>query len=546
MNIIALDTETTGMSATDDIVEFAWAELDSDLNIVRRDASLIKPPCAISPGAAGVHGITMDKLVDAPTMHQYFDKADHPFDSEQILMVAHNCLTGDHEVRTRDGWRRFDSIAGSNIEIAQWSTNGEIKFVDAKMLRSEYSGDMLEWDTSYHKGVYTPNHRIFYKTSRKLNGDWCVVDAKSFSEKACNSLHIPVSGVFVSENQIDITPDEARFIEMCRADGNIMVAKCGTLSVRLKFKKVSKIDRCTQILSKLNFEYSIRFDKLNAVTFRLKKSERVEHLLNLLMSSGTKSYGLWLIDLPVSAREALLDELQHWDGHAKPGNMRQTKLSTISLDTVDAIMDAATFTNKCAKSRTNIPNTRGFSRADGVIHEVSVRDRNTVKTLSKPKTAHFSGVVYCATVPSGAFLVRRNGATWVTGNSPFDARFIGKYVEITASLCTLKLARKIYTDSPDHKLATLKYYLDLEADGAFHSAAGDVTVLVSLIRRMSQDTNLDLFGLYDLANEPTLITKMPFGKHKGVALKELPPSYVKWLFELPNLQDDLRYSLERI
>ena len=220
MKVLALDVETTGLLATDDIVEFAWAELDPDLNILRSDSSLIKPNCPISPSAAGVHGITMDKLVDAPTMFQYFEKADHPFDADQILMVAFN--------------------------------------------------------------------------------------------------------------------------------------------------------------------------------------------------------------------------------------------------------------------------------------------------------------------------------------APFDKRFVERYVEITASLCALKLARKIYTDSPDHKLTTLKYYLDLESDGAFHSAAGDVSVLVSLIRRMSQDTNLDLFGLYDLANQPTLITKMAFGKYKGKALNELPASYVKWLLELPDLSEDMHYSLSRL
>ena len=130
---------------------------------------------------------------------------------------------------------------------------------------------------------------------------------------------------------------------------------------------------------------------------------------------------------------------------------------------------------------------------------------------------------------------------------PFDKRFIRKHLDhVENGICTLKLARKIYTDSPDFKMQTLRFYLNLDVEGAAHSAAGDVAVLVSLIRRMSQDTNLDLFGLYELANQPTLITKMGFGKYKGKALKELPDSYIKWLLELPDLSEDMRYSLERM
>lgn len=37
-----------------------------------------------------------------------------------------------------------------------------------------------------------------------------------------------------------------------------------------------------------------------------------------------------------------------------------------------------------------------------------------------------------------------------------------------------------------------------------------------------------------------------FGKHKGTALIDLDPAYVRWLLKLENLNSDLRKSLEAL
>ena len=39
---------------------------------------------------------------------------------------------------------------------------------------------------------------------------------------------------------------------------------------------------------------------------------------------------------------------------------------------------------------------------------------------------------------------------------------------------------------------------------------------------------------------------MPFGKHKGTALKDLKVSYVVWVLELKTLNENLRKSLESL
>ncbi len=40
-------------------------------------------------------------------------------------------------------------------------------------------------------------------------------------------------------------------------------------------------------------------------------------------------------------------------------------------------------------------------------------------------------------------------------------------------------------------------------------------------------------------------TVMPFGKYKGLSLRELPDDYLFWLLELPTLSPPLRHALEQ-
>ena len=134
----------------------------------------------------------------------------------------------------------------------------------------------------------------------------------------------------------------------------------------------------------------------------------------------------------------------------------------------------------------------------------------------------------------------------VAHNAPFDYKYVNQYLgESSQKLCTLKLARIVYPDAPDHKLPTLKYMLGI-AEGASHNALADVEACFGLLCDMSNRTGLDLEGLIRLHNTPIRITSMPFGKHKGVELTKLPRSYISWLLNLDNLDENLRFSLENL
>lgn len=136
----------------------------------------------------------------------------------------------------------------------------------------------------------------------------------------------------------------------------------------------------------------------------------------------------------------------------------------------------------------------------------------------------------------------------IAHNAQFDQRFLSYHWEIQGVFCTLRAARKMYPEAPNHKLQTLRFYLDLDVDreAAAHSAEGDVAVLVALLQKMVSDSGESLPDFVELMMKPIQVDVMPFGKYKGCSLNSLPKSYTKWLFTLPDLDSDLKASLENL
>lgn len=130
-------------------------------------------------------------------------------------------------------------------------------------------------------------------------------------------------------------------------------------------------------------------------------------------------------------------------------------------------------------------------------------------------------------------------------NVQFDLRFLAEHFrgEITP-ICTLRLARHLYPDAENHKLQTLRFVLGIEAgEGNSHSAFSDTILALNLLRHIAAETSYDIQQLACMSSQTIKVEKMPFGKHKGLALSSLPTGYRRWLLD-QDIDEDLRQSLQ--
>jgi exodeoxyribonuclease X len=93
--IFITDTETTGATLADKIVDIAFIEVDDELNVLREVQSLVDPQRPISFSAQAIHGITPEMVADKPTIEELFSVVlpEQGFTlPEDVQIIAHNSM----------------------------------------------------------------------------------------------------------------------------------------------------------------------------------------------------------------------------------------------------------------------------------------------------------------------------------------------------------------------------------------------------------------------------------------------------------------------
>lgn len=146
------------------------------------------------------------------------------------------------------------------------------------------------------------------------------------------------------------------------------------------------------------------------------------------------------------------------------------------------------------------------------------------------------------------FPLAREPEVFIAHNAQFDYKRVSPYLVTGPDMfCTLRLVRHLWPDGPpNHKLATLRYWLELNLpEGQQHRAEFDCLCVVELLKAARSQTGMGLYEMMELSKRPIAVAKMPFGKHAGMPLDQVPKSYIQWaLKNIDNLDPDLRLSLE--
>ncbi len=118
-------------------------------------------------------------------------------------------------------------------------------------------------------------------------------------------------------------------------------------------------------------------------------------------------------------------------------------------------------------------------------------------------------------------------------NDAFDKLFIeneaaraGLTLPAWKYIDTLKWSRKYRYDLPKHSLQHLREVYGIPPNQA-HRALDDVIVLHKVFSYMIDD--LPFETVCTLLQQKQKVMRMPFGKHQGKLLSEVPPDYIRWL-----------------
>ncbi|MCP5508901.1 MAG: DUF3820 family protein [Chlamydiales bacterium] len=114
-------------------------------------------------------------------------------------------------------------------------------------------------------------------------------------------------------------------------------------------------------------------------------------------------------------------------------------------------------------------------------------------------------------------------------------------------LDSLRWARRYRPDMPRHTLQHLREAYGIPPNNA-HRALDDVIVLHQVFAKMTDDLSIEM--CLQLLSSPKLLRTMPFGKHQGKPLTDVPKDYFAWLKEQGALDkpgnEELKMSLEKL
>ena len=180
-------------------------------------------------------------------------------------------------------------------------------------------------------------------------------------------------------------------------------------SVRLKFKKRRKVERCKRLLRAAGVLFSLHtYEDIGVSSFTVNARD-VPLWLRLFQG---KTFGTWLFD---ESPDVFFDELVHWDGYQSAKNSIQ--YVTCNRTNADMVQAFAHLTGRCALIRVKRRSEERENWHDAYVVDIWLTPKNCHEIRCKPLISHYTGKVYCAVTSTGYFLVRRNGRVWVTGNS---------------------------------------------------------------------------------------------------------------------------------
>lgn len=319
-----------------------------------------------------------------------------PIGTPYRIFIVDECVTGDTEILTKEGWKRIDSLKEDEI-VAQYTDDGSIEFVKIdEYVKMPYSGDMYEvsFRSGKRKVLMTPHHvqPVRMRASKKIVENYI---------KDCifaQSNEIIVAGNGTGNN--NLLTDEERLFIACQADGYCHKDTNWEIHVRKK----EKIERVISLLNGCEIKYNVYgdLDSGKAVSIRFKHD----------FPSDKKLKNYFDVCMGKDRAEDFIKEILKWDGSELSGYPGY--YSCTDKDNVDFVSAVLSQCGCSASQKVHKSDNPNHSDLYSVNWFYS--DSRPSSSVSKKVITGFNGTVYCVKVPSHKIVLRAEGFTFISGN----------------------------------------------------------------------------------------------------------------------------------
>lgn len=354
------------------------------------------------------------------------------------------CLTPDTEVLCDDGWRALPNVAPGDLAVAFDVASGQYAYETVeRVVRLPFAGKLVHLKSESIDCAMTPDHRT---VMRRFQHDpkryrlypWTVCEARSLP----SAFLVPGGGA-PEGGGVPLPDDILRVLGWIITDGYYhQRSKTRVLGLQQSVTTVKRgmriVDEMRDVLKRLGAvgSYTRRAGVSHGPGGRsIRRAESVRFYLGAVLSRAlTKILGKDIHRIPRALLElanrrqleALYAGLMEGDGTARYGRWDRF-FAGKNEPLADDMQELCT--------RLGIRSCKKFVPQN---HQWTVSVRSTRDhwvRRRKTEDSYYEGDVWCLTVASGAFVARRNGTVFVTGNcpqmcGPDERRMLGAFEDI--------------------------------------------------------------------------------------------------------------------
>jgi len=316
------------------------------------------------------------------------------------------CVDEQTECLTEHGWKRYDQIAdGERIATFDWRNNCLEYLEPLAMTAYDFDGDMYVLRNRTQEQWVTPRHKIVRKVFNS-DGRWILEDIEDVA-KLKSPVIVPNAWQTASTHEVD--DRLVMLLAWVVAEGNFDFS-AGRRRVSL-YQSIGNRENAVEIewlLHELSLDYHIHqqtgTDANHPVCrYRLNR-DASEFVLGYLERKCVPD-----LIRTLSARQIRLFLETYVKGDGSIEASGRVRIYTNDRENLDALQEL------CALAGWG---STVYTRKDSGVHVLNIiRNHETYIQLIERKP--YKGKVWCPTTRNGTFVARRNGKTFVTGNTPF-------------------------------------------------------------------------------------------------------------------------------
>jgi ribonucleoside-triphosphate reductase len=328
--------------------------------------------------------------------------------------VGFQCLSGDTEILTSEGWKRHDEVKeGDLIKTFNLKTR-EIENKKVNYLfKREYKGIMYRLRNRIQDQLISPQHRVL---RRKFNTQNYTLQSVEEVLKLKSPIIIPIAGKN-SNPEAEISDEQIKLMAWIISEGNVERRGkhrcCYRISIyQSKIKNRKNYDEIINLLRRFNLVYTNHpvislGEEVQQIRLKAKSSRKIHQWFG--SRENVHFIPEYLLNLSQRQSRLFLETFLKGNGS------KEGKISTVNLVLLD---DLQTIVVNSGYGLTVLKKEPTSAIGTKNIYVLRII-RHPETYITKIKKVNYRGIIWCPNTENGTLIARRKGKVFITGNCPF-------------------------------------------------------------------------------------------------------------------------------